>query len=1139
MIDPRPRRISDRPVMVRVEAPAHVDDVVVQFGDGSRRYMQVKLALEARGDAWSKLWLAIQKQLSEASVEGDRLEIVLGEATKLFTNLRGCVDRATSSNVEEWLCRLNSYQRRLVASIAAKVGGEAIVWQILQRCDVSAIPVDIITRDFAPLWMPPSSISTERLFEILASVASEGAGVRTAYDASSLYDRLRADWDVIIEDPPFWGSERYRAAIANMAAIEVPGTDTSLGADAFLWPNSRRYDRNRQPDFDDEAPRWREWQASSEVDLHNFPSKELSDVVIVAGPGFGKTTLVNAMARKVALEGLLPAVIPVPELSSSELGITDYLSRQVNSDYDVSIDWRGAAEAGSAVLLLDGLDEVSSDRRLVILERLKVYRLAHPRVRWLMTVRDAAALAPPSGALLIELSPLDDGDIPKYVAAYRPNSSGLSERIQGYTRRRPDLARLLRIPLFLALLLATQREDDNLPANRTELLETYLEILFRPGRFKRVERDELDPSVLRRIAERAAFEALERDEIGVTGSLLDRCSQETDWRLRTDSVREALVKRGVLRRSSATRFSFPFPIVQEYLAALHLLETRPDDLSPRLELISRRPWAQAVQFALEQHPRPAPLIRNILDREDDAFNTGLRLLGRCIANGMRPPKRERDEIGERLARLWGRASWRAAESIAGIIVDAFSQPLADSVRERLGDRRLIHHGADSILARLNDRALSMSVLAQLLEGDIEHMLNLGEFQKEVDQLGDEALRLYVNRCRRLNLPRQDEEAISALVGHMAPGSVSKQAAMAVALDKQLPVIVRLSAFGLARAKLNPDAIALVRKALAIEGYHHVSSATKALSQAEVEPALIAKLLRDRKLPEENKLQAFEQLVRAWGPEDSLGRLSAILADGTLPNAMRLRAHLFALSWGRRDALDELLSGFETHSAEMVSATVALFGHVLERDPVEKAADLISRRKWSANDRLSIVSGFATGLTYKMELFGFRSGSLIPIPPHPGRTAPFPLFEDWKAKKDYSARQRLRLLLEMIRLGVPEAECGFEAVFRSAMAEPITDPEDSQYDLARALDVLEERGYGLPIEELEGIALNEKYNFSSSAIRMIAIKGTREAIDSLVGLYPQVADGWLRTSIIDSLEPLASRFGVRITRTDKKLVSATI
>jgi hypothetical protein len=110
----------------------------------------------------------------------------------------------------------------------------------------------------------------------------------------------------------------------------------------------------------------------------------------------------------------------------------------------------------------------------------------------------------------------------------------------------------------------------------------------------------------------------------------------------------------------------------------------------------------------------------------------------------------------------------------------------------------------------------------------------------------------------------------------------------------------------------------------------------------------------------------------------------------LPNALRDRAELFALAAGAVELIAPLVERMSATDAQMVAAVAIMFGHVPRRQPVERAVELIGARDWSPADRLTIAHSLITGLTYRMEMFSFRSGALHPIPPHPGRTIPLEL-----------------------------------------------------------------------------------------------------------------------------------------------------
>lgn len=1136
MLDQRPRPPKDRPESVRVEATSAVDDALVEMADGRRLFIQAKRALATGGDAWTGMWKAFANQATTDFRLGDSLSLAIGETSTVATRLREICTRSNEPDAAEWHQRLSEPQRRLAIVIAAALGDDdALALHVCRQLNVNIWPAEGLARDYAPLWMPECDQSPDQLHAVLTGIALEGAATRQRFAPAELYDRLRADWNIRIESPESWGATRYCGAIARSAVVTLPGTGFSRPiGDDFLWPRCLPYDRGRKSDFDDDAPRWRESGDSTAETLRNFPGADLDSVVVIAGPGFGKSTLVQAIAARLANDGLLPAIIRIPELADAGTGIAEFLANEVNAAFGVGIHWAAAAGAGTLVLLLDGLDEVSGSRRTAVLQKVSDYRASSPQARWLMTVRDPAALAMPDGARVLELAPLSDEEIDRYVEFYRPGEPALPALIRERLRGRPDLNRLVRIPIFLALMLVLRQEERNI--SRSDLLETYLEVLFNPKDYKSSQDEAVDPTILRHIAERAAFEALEDDDVGIGAQALDECTHHLAPEVGPDVVRRSLLSRGVIRRVNAVRFDFPFPIVQEFLASTELLRNHAPELQARLAMIAHRPWAQAIQFALERHPDPEPLVQHLLSTTDDAFHTALRLIGRCVSNGMRLPSGLRNEVGDRLAAIWGRTSWRTAELVAGIIIDAFSQPLHRAVRERLGDRRLIHHGSDAILARHRDQALTVNVMARLLAGDIEHMLNIGELQGEVNRIGGPVFAMYVGAALT-NLSDGASGAITALISHMSRGSVPEADALDAFSSYELPIGVRLAAWVHADAPIDDAVEGLIAQALRVDDHEHRSAAARALSVAAMSTEAVVRILLDPNLENEAREKALDNLLADWLRSRERGRIEELARDKSLPDALRDRAELFALAAGAQEVIDPLVERMSAMDAQMVAAVAIMFGHVPQRGPVERAVQLIEARDWSPADRLTIAHSLITGLTYRMEMFSLRSGALHPIPPHPGRTVPLELIGRWLSLSGYTARERLRLALDAIRIGAYSAS-ELSVLLEEALQEPADSHAMDAATAGRVIEELEKGPNRLTLPRLLELLAEEDYNMSSAAASVISGRGTREAADSLIRAYGRLEDGHLRGAVLDALEPLAGRLGLRVTREGKELCAVS-
>lgn len=415
------------------------------------------------------------------------------------------------------------------------------------------------------------------------------------------------------------------------------------------------------------------------------------------------------------------------------------------------------------------------------------------------------------------------------------------------------------------------------------------------------------------------------------------------------------------------------------------------------------------------------------------------------------------------------------------------------------------------------------------------MFHIGDMQNEIDRLGDTAFNLYIERCLRVSSTVEDNDAISALIGHMRIGCVDFAVACDAAANESLPPEVRLMAWR--QSQTNPDSLVetLILECIASEEYHPMACAAQALSSPPVDIPTIMRLLSSPLLPEERALKVMDYLLREWNSD----RISALLDAEGLSEAKRERALLYAANADDVSAFDILLDQMETMSAEMVASTVCLFGHVLERQRVERAVTAIVGRQWTGKERVSIAGAFVTGLTSRMKMFGMRSGTLDPIPPHPGRTVPYELLKKWTQFDDYDTRDLLRLLLSAVQLGVPDTARALRLAFNKFTSCPFEDEHPDSSLAGWALESMHAHGEALALEDLEQFALSATYNFASTVVRLIALGGTQAEADSLIRLYEARRSETLRSVIVDLLEPLAGRLGLRVTQNDNRLSAVAI
>lgn len=1136
----------ERVVEVRVEAPSDVDDVVVRFADGHRDWLQIKTAIPSSGDAWNRLWLNLANQATNAEFgPEDNLLIVAGEFDDTARSVREMCERASTSIDEaELQQRFTARQRNLLDSIRSASGAVADPVELLRRTKVEIAPLSEIERSFSTRRLGSASALPARLLACLRDIAGAGARRRALFLAPSLRQKLSEEFEIDAIEPAEWGLAAYRSTVERLSRIEIPGTGISgTTHELFIWPRARDYQRTNSPDFEDESLAGNV-RADTTVDLQDFPSKQLDRCIVVAGPGYGKSALLGAIAAQLTRTPYVPVLIPLPSFTASNVNVLEYLTGEVNREMGVRADWARLAEQGLAVLLFDGLDEIPANRRQIVLGRIATFSARYANVPWLLTVRDPAVLSGPADARIVELLPLDDSDIVRFAEVMRRRiaTSSDAEEFARQLRQYPDLSRLARIPLFLAMLVTLTSPSDGMPRRRADLIEMYLKTLFSPFEHKAVVSDHFSVSSLRKVAEALAFERLEKQEVGATErEVLDVASRVATDSEPPEAVLARLLTHGVLRRQSGIRLQFPYPIVQEYLAACYLVTERQESLAHRLGDAVQRPWAQVVQFAIELHRAPEPLIRQMLESRDDAFATGLRLIGRCIANGAKVSHETWAETARRLTNAWRHATWRNRDRIGQLIVDGFSRPLLPEVRDAVCMSRLMHSGAGKVVVHAEDPELTIEVLNSYLASGLHSYTNYAPIQQALNDVGSTTFDIYASMVRQQDVTLDELDGLGSLIESLSPRNLRQERVLDFVHDKTLPDSIRLAALSLTSETFDDDIETLLQRAVRSERYSDRAATMRVLVNSKDSEGVSFEFLEDETLKETTRCELAEYYLRKLPDTKSRRDFATTCASRScLPERLRNVMRVYAASYGDGATFETLVNELDSLDPDIAEATVTLFGHYPTLELGVRAAQIIDSRVKTSSEAAAFANGAVLGMTHVFEMYSFLSGALHPSRRHPAADVWMDLLDSWTVRYSPSATELLRILTAGSALGSERSRNTLQIkIFEMDPDDAIFDVEDDYGQVfGGAVTELLARRCMLSLSLGARLVRATRPNVQSGGVAVITRHANNEAHDLLISLHNEQSDWHVRSELSDAIETLSGRLGIVVCKSGQELQVVT-
>ncbi len=374
------------------------------------------------------------------------------------------------------------------------------------------------------------------------------------------------------------------------------------------------------------TPRWPRHPVDLELAVKSTDRSEVLDVsrlpqvlmavqriVVISGPGTGKTTTLLQAARGMLSEGLIPLFVPLGEWAEGSADLLGWLIGRHGYE-GLNVNYlKFLAHHGELALFLDGWNEVPAGSRRRLIKELDGLQRDYPLLNIVMSSRREALDVPLKGRRLDVLSLSEEQQTD--IAHALKGDAGI--RVLDTAWRTGGLRELVSIPLYLRALLEIA-DSGALPETKEEVLRRMVETHeAEPANAELFNRELLGfqrryLTALATSAQKVERSTLPQKEARIVVAAVNKAlidEGETSTPPSAQDVLSKLVDAHSLIQDEEM-FGFQHQQILEWFASLDLelaLRDNKDDLTLDHPLVSgclnEASWGETILFACERMAR--------------------------------------------------------------------------------------------------------------------------------------------------------------------------------------------------------------------------------------------------------------------------------------------------------------------------------------------------------------------------------------------------------------------------------------------------------------------------------------------------------------------------------------------------------
>lgn len=387
---------SDLPVAVWAESGLSGDDIRVELANGKTLEIQVKKGLSRSNKLWEPLE-AMTSAIDSQQLDYGLLAVAPDSSRTIIDDLAKDIIRLGQGRRDS----LKEISHEWLARITSMVGDNSVS----NIC--GCIRIQVIHA------LSSDNIQINAVKEMLRFICDDASQAEAAWDA--LYKRavnlieIRGRWtlkdllkiftslNIPIRRGQFPASrleQLNRWTMRANACFTITGTQRNIGIEHLL-PMQLEKIPFEGDSFEDITSALSHYHKKAEHDSFSlelqaiWAARFIPHVVVVAGPGIGKSTMIKQLAYRYAADGFIVLKVELKRIASAlQSGATfeRVLLDHALSGSGIKADELENTLGANWVVLADGLDECGSLHD-EIAKRIAEFALGHPRARIVVTTR--------------------------------------------------------------------------------------------------------------------------------------------------------------------------------------------------------------------------------------------------------------------------------------------------------------------------------------------------------------------------------------------------------------------------------------------------------------------------------------------------------------------------------------------------------------------------------------------------------------------------------------------------------------------------------------------------------------------------------------------------------------------------------